>query len=142
MGERLSGDRLENSLYKVDMKIPQACEIVCRKVITKFQAKTFVEAIDNEVLDQRKSYIFYSLSFFFLFQHSNTFLIFSIFSCFKQYRVHWLLDNLPSSTVVVNELAPDEPYFTRGFPVGFKAADFENGKEHHYLYNHIRIFIS
>jgi transmembrane 9 superfamily protein 2/4 len=106
LGERLSGDRIENSLYKVQMKRPQACEIVCRKVMTKFQSKTFVEAIDNE------------------------------------YRVHWLVDNLPSSTVVVNELAPDEPYFTRGFPVGFKAADFETGKEMHYLYNHIRIIIS
>jgi transmembrane 9 superfamily member 2/4 len=49
LGERLSGDRIENSLYKVEMKRPQACEVVCRKVITKFQAKTFVEAIDNEV---------------------------------------------------------------------------------------------
>jgi len=36
---------------------------VCRKQLTKFQAKTFVEAIDNE------------------------------------YRVHWIVDNLPSSTV-------------------------------------------
>jgi hypothetical protein len=59
-----------------------------------------------------------------------------------QYRVHWIVDNLPSSTVVVNELAPDEPYFTRGFPVGFKAQDFESGKDMHYLYNHIRIIVS
>lgn len=36
---------------------------MCRKQLTKFQAKTFVEAIDNE------------------------------------YRVHWIVDNLPSSTV-------------------------------------------
>jgi hypothetical protein len=31
--------------------------------------------------------------------------------------------------VVVNELAPDMPYFTRGFPVGFKAQDFETGEQ-------------
>jgi len=106
LGERLTGDRIENSLYKLEMKRPMACEIVCRKVLSKFQAKTFVEAIDNE------------------------------------YRVHWIVDNLPSATVVVNELAPDDPYFTRGFPVGFKAQDFETGKDMHYLYNHIRIIVA
>lgn len=49
LGERLSGDRIENSLYKLEMKRPQACEIVCKKSLSKFQAKTFVEAIENEV---------------------------------------------------------------------------------------------
>ena len=32
LGERLSGDKIENSLYKLEMKRPQACEIVCKKV--------------------------------------------------------------------------------------------------------------
>ena len=44
--------------------------------------------------------------------------------------------------MVVNELTPDEPYYTRGFPVGFKARAFETGKEMHFLYNHLRIIIS
>lgn len=106
LGERLSGDRIENSLYKLEMKIPQACEIVCKKSYNKAQAAQFVEAIDQE------------------------------------YRAHWIVDNLPVSTVVVNELMPDEPYYTRGFPVGFKARAFETGKEMHFLYNHLRIIIS
>jgi len=106
LGEHLSGDRIENSQYKLEMKVPQACEIVCKKQLTKQQARLFSHAIDQE------------------------------------YRVHWIVDNLPASTVVVNEAAPEEPYFTRGFPVGFKARDYETGKEMHFLYNHIRIIIS
>lgn len=37
------------SFLGVQVKRPQACEIVCKKALSKFQAKTFVEAIDNEV---------------------------------------------------------------------------------------------
>lgn len=41
----------------------------------------------------------------------------------------------------VNEAAPSEPYFTRGFPVGFQVQDVLTGRTNHYLYNHIRIII-
>jgi hypothetical protein len=37
LGERLSGDRIENSLYKLEMKVPHACEIVCKKSLNKAQ---------------------------------------------------------------------------------------------------------
>jgi hypothetical protein len=42
----------------------------------------------------------------------------------------------------VNEAAPNDPYFTRGFPVGFKVQDLISGSTKHYLYNHIRIIIA
>jgi len=53
------------------------------------------------------------------------------------YRVHWIVDNLPVGVYATNELR--ESVFTRGFPVGFKVGSGKLTK--HYLYNHIRIII-
>lgn len=53
------------------------------------------------------------------------------------YRVHWIVDNLPVGVYSMNDLR--ENTFTRGFPVGFKTGTGKLTK--HYLYNHIRIII-
>ena len=60
IGCSLEGDKIENSLYKLEVLKNQPCKIVCRKKVTKIGAKRFARAIDDD------------------------------------YRVHWLVDNLPT----------------------------------------------
>ena len=55
----------------------------------------------------------------------------------EDYRVHWIVDNLPVGMYDVNE--KKETVFTRGFPVGFRTGSGSNYK--HFLYNHIRIVV-
>lgn len=54
----------------------------------------------------------------------------------QEFRVHWLLDNLPVA-VRNDELG----YVSRGYPVGFVAATPKKKKPQHYLFNHVRILI-
>jgi len=55
------------------------------------------------------------------------------------YRVHWIIDNLPVGMAEVNERK--ETIFTRGFPVGFRVGPQTGANFKHYLYNHVRIII-
>jgi transmembrane 9 superfamily protein 2/4 len=52
----------------------------------------------------------------------------------QEYRVHWLLDNLPVA-VRNDELG----YVSRGYPVGFVASTPKKKTPQHYLFNHVRI---
>lgn len=54
----------------------------------------------------------------------------------EEYRVHWLLDNLP--VAVRNK---DQNYVTRGYPIGFKMSVPSKAKPQHYLFNHARIIV-
>ena len=54
----------------------------------------------------------------------------------QEYRVHWLLDNLPVA-VRNDELG----YVSRGYPVGFVALTPKSKKPLHYLFNHVRIIV-
>ncbi len=54
----------------------------------------------------------------------------------QEYRVHWIVDNLPVATKVKSDLRPDEVYYLRGFPVG----GFLDDK--HFLFNHMRLVIN
>lgn len=54
----------------------------------------------------------------------------------SEYRVHWLLDNLPVA-VRNDELG----YVSRGYPVGFLASAPNKNKPLHYLFNHVRIIV-
>lgn len=54
-----------------------------------------------------------------------------------EYRVHWLLDNLPVA-VRNDELG----YVSRGYPIGFLAnGGSKKSKSKHYLFNHVRIIV-
>ena len=53
------------------------------------------------------------------------------------YRVHWMVDNLPVGMFHSNDRR--EGTFSRGFPVGFHTGFGRAAK--HYLYNHIRITV-
>jgi transmembrane 9 superfamily protein 2/4 len=54
----------------------------------------------------------------------------------QEYRVHWLLDNLPVA-VRNDELG----YVSRGYPVGFVASTPKKKTPMHYLFNHVRIIV-
>lgn len=54
----------------------------------------------------------------------------------NEYRVHWLLDNLP--VAVRND---ELDFVTRGYPIGFVASTPKRQKPWHYLFNHVRIII-
>ena len=54
----------------------------------------------------------------------------------EEYRVHWLLDNLP--VAVRNE---ELGFVTRGYPVGFIATVPSKKDKQHFLFNHVRIII-
>lgn len=48
LGEALSGDRIENSVYKVEAKVPKYCEVACVKTLSQKERLTFMNAIDDE----------------------------------------------------------------------------------------------
>jgi hypothetical protein len=54
----------------------------------------------------------------------------------SEYRVHWLLDNIPVA-VRNDELG----YVSRGYPVGFLATTPAKKKPQHFLFNHVRIVV-
>ena len=123
LGEVISGDRIENSVYKViffrflrisslilffnfmkmEMQVPKACEVACLKKLKKPDRDAFSRAIDGD------------------------------------YRVHWIVDNLPVGMYEVNDRK--ESVFSRGFPVGFRVGSQTGNGYKHYIYNHIRIII-
>mmetsp|Transcript_8138 Transcript_8138/g.26695 ORF Transcript_8138/g.26695 Transcript_8138/m.26695 type:complete len:650 (-) Transcript_8138:217-2166(-) len=118
IGERLAGDRIENSLYKLHVSEDEQCKIVCKKRVGKSGARAFAQSIDDD------------------------------------YRVHWIVDNLPASTLLTNKLDSAQPYHVRGFPVGFKMANAPPGDYSevdpavefepwsYYIFNHVRIIIA
>ena len=53
-----------------------------------------------------------------------------------EYRVQWLLDNLPVA-VRNDELG----YVSRGYPVGFVSTSGKKKQTQHYLFNHVRIIV-
>mmetsp|Transcript_2612 Transcript_2612/g.10049 ORF Transcript_2612/g.10049 Transcript_2612/m.10049 type:complete len:691 (-) Transcript_2612:313-2385(-) len=132
IGERLAGDKIENSLYELKVGVDEHCKVVCRKRLGKSGAKAFAQAIDDD------------------------------------YRVHWIVDNLPVSTLLANRHdSSAAPYRVRGFPVGFALAtttaeavsapttaesstdapqqpSFVAGlpRREHFLFNHVKIVVS
>lgn len=102
LGEVLAGDRIENSVYKLEVKAPKSCEVACAVRLGKTEKDAFVRAIDDD------------------------------------YRVHWIVDNLPVGMEERNEFG--ETTFHRGFPVGFHTGNKVKTYKH-YINNHIRIII-
>eukprot|EP01035_Chromulina_nebulosa_P068268 gene68268-93544_t len=48
LGEVISGDRIENSVYKLDVKVPKACEVACVKKLKKAERDSFIRAVDDD----------------------------------------------------------------------------------------------
>ena len=103
VGEALAGDRIENSVYQLDMKKDTKCEVLCTVTLSKDDRASFVRAIDDE------------------------------------YRVHWLLDNLPVG--IRSKSHTGEDVFERGFPVGFHTGKKGDPSSKHYLNNHVHIIV-
>lgn len=117
LGEVLRGDRIFNSLYQIQMRLDERCKVVCRVIaLTPPQVKTIHEAIEYE------------------------------------YRVNMILDNLPAAEVrqhldetgapIIDETTGQpRKYYERGFPVGVKVSESEDGPHRFYINNHARFTI-
>ena len=117
LGEVLRGDRIFNSLYQIQMRLDERCKVVCRVIaLPPPQVKTIHEAIEYE------------------------------------YRVNMILDNLPAAEVrqhldetgapIVDETTGQpRKYYERGFPVGVKVSESEDGPHRFYINNHARFTI-
>jgi len=130
LGEWLSGDRIENSLYQVIMGLEENCVIVCRKEYSLSELKAFEEKVKQE------------------------------------YRVNWLLDNLPAATKYytrapitpgdeTSTLAPKSDdtqasspsdagfiaHYEKGFALGFTGSESIPGSKPgvRYINNHLRL---
>merc|ERR1719247_1860867 len=58
----------------------------------------------------------------------------------EDYRVHWIVDNLPvGMEVQYVEAGSTEEDFVRGFPVGFRTGSKDNYR--HFINNHVRIIL-
>ena len=106
LGEVLSGDRIENSMYQLRMKKVDYCRVLCRRTYADDDMALFREKIDHE------------------------------------YRVNWIIDNLPAAIRVYDDEDPTAVHYDRGYPLGLIAEDPRpgNGKLF-YIYNHIRFTI-
>ena len=56
-----------------------------------------------------------------------------------EYRVHWIVDNLPVGVHATTPTGADT--FERGFPVGFHTGKNGDASSRHYINNHIRIIV-
>ena len=111
LGELLSGDRIENSLYVLRMKINEECQILCKMNYEKKHVVKFQRMI------------------------------------YDDYRVHWIIDNLPASMRLYDRNNPSAEHFDSSFPLGLAVDPNEEKPMHkrpkrsamnYYLYNHIR----
>lgn len=109
LGEVLRGDRIFNSMYELQMQVPQKCKVLCRSLLSDEQVKLFALRVSEE------------------------------------YRVHWIVDNLPAATKFVDDTDPADPktVYDVGFPMGFHGAADIPGTEDGvaYLNNHVSINI-
>jgi transmembrane 9 superfamily protein 2/4 len=49
LGEVLRGDRIENSLYQIQMRVDEQCKVLCRiTALTTAQAKAFRTKVDDD----------------------------------------------------------------------------------------------
>jgi len=106
LGQILAGDKIEQSLYQINMVVSEPCKILCRTdVLSTSQLKEWEERIEEE------------------------------------YRVNWIIDNLPAAQKKIyiddsdgGKLKPIVKY-ERGFPLGYSGAD----SSVKYINNHVKI---
>jgi len=114
LGEVLSGDKIENSLYTVYMKKEVFCQVVCKKIYTDDELAQFSTKIEEE------------------------------------YRVNWILDNIPAATKYFTQALPSDeskesfvPHYEKGFALGFVGHIDMQGSQPgvKYINNHLRLVI-
>lgn len=114
LGEDLSGETIDWTPYKVEMKIKRTCSILCVRDYDASDLELFSKRID------------------------------------EQYRVNWLLDNIPAATkyftmqMTEGGAAPEAvEHYEKGYPLGFiGAADIPNTQVGvKYLNNHLRLIV-
>eukprot|EP00608_Synchroma_pusillum_P000730 CAMPEP_0198443436 /NCGR_PEP_ID=MMETSP1452-20131203/70096_1 /TAXON_ID=1181717 /ORGANISM="Synchroma pusillum, Strain CCMP3072" /LENGTH=1118 /DNA_ID=CAMNT_0044164073 /DNA_START=74 /DNA_END=3431 /DNA_ORIENTATION=- len=154
LGERLSGDRIESSVYKLHMKVPKACEVACLRELNKADAEAFKEAIDQ---DYRVHFIVDNLPVGMTMVAETGEQVFT-----RGFPVgfseedpgagpgkgagktrHYIFNHLriviQYNDAMIMIADTGDRVFTRGFPVGF--AEDDGVSKRYYLFNHLRIVI-
>ena len=112
LGEVLRGDRIENSLYSLEMRNDMQCSVVCKiDSLSEQQTKDFETKIEEEY---RVNMILDNLPV-------------------AMVKIRATEDG-EGETV-------ERKTYERGYPVGFKASVEEGGEEKSFLHNHLRFTI-
>mmetsp|Transcript_738 Transcript_738/g.1274 ORF Transcript_738/g.1274 Transcript_738/m.1274 type:complete len:645 (+) Transcript_738:81-2015(+) len=48
LGQILSGERIENSVYELEVKVPKSCEVACVRKLKRSEKEAFVQAIQDD----------------------------------------------------------------------------------------------
>lgn len=114
LGEILTGDIIQNSAYKVMMKIKTSCQLLCRKLYTPEELSQFSDKIDKDYMVNWWVYDILILPYT---------CYFTCLPCCLPIRI---VDNLPAATTYYMEEELDEnmnpsgePHYEKGFAVGF-----------------------
>lgn len=100
LGEVLRGDRIMNTNYKIDFKAPQTCRMLC-KANDSFVSFKYNKGQVQQLIKFIRN----------------------------EYRIQFLVDNLPAATTITNEVGEEK--LQLGIPIGY----VENNMV--YLYNHV-----
>lgn len=109
LGEVLSGDKIENSMYQISMKVVESCKILCKYTYNKKDLEHFAEKVKQE------------------------------------YRVNWIVDNLPAATKFYTQETNEEgaveysTHYDKGFAMGFVGSFYDSPVEVAYINNHVRL---
>lgn len=118
LGEILRGDRIENSLYEIKALVDETCRVVNGYDVEN--CKPHLSEADLKKFAEKIDY---------------------------DYRVHWIIDNLPAATPhqsTVISTNQQTVFYETGYPLGFKG-DREPHTPHHkkkgpaYINNHVNI---
>ena len=132
LGEIIRGDRISNSLYKINFLEPQECTILGENVPAD-AIRPWKTSTNTLISSCTRDYTARELSLFAAFIKN-------------EYHIHWELDGMPSVRILPTAPTPsgttntavtsDHPGYEIGFPLGFKDSDGNI-----YLNNHATITI-
>jgi transmembrane 9 superfamily protein 2/4 len=101
LGEFLTGNKIQNSPYSINMLKEMYCEKLCQIVLDKPETARL------------RLHIKYD------------------------YHNNWIIDNMPSATIMNLQNGMQRRRYAGGFPIGFMDSD----KKQPYIYNHVNIHI-
>ena len=132
---RRVGAQIENSMYEIKMNVEESCKILCtmpykKEDLNQFKAKVaplvvrrqcYFPAHRQDPLSQPKAHHARASSPFASHSPRAT----AHHQIAEDYRVNWIVDNLPAATRVVEPASGGNPariitIYERGFPLGFK----------------------
>ena len=101
LGEVMRGDRILNSMYNIKMNIEESCKILCRKDYAKAQMKEFATKVPHSARGRSRASSRLCRASHRTLSASTRCLLVPALQIQEDYRVNWIVDNLPAATRVV-----------------------------------------